>query len=204
MTQPGLRERKKQQTRDALESAALRLFQAKGYGNTTVAEIAAAAGVSTKTLFNYFSGKEDVLFGRRRQRIDDMERLLAEELRETPPAQALPRVAERLLDWTAARDAAAQADDVAEIRLIMTVPELRARLLSLAWELQRRLSAVLCAAYPRHIDPVTAAGAVGALVGAMHAAARESLDSGGTAAELRAAARRGLAVAARGLDRLGE
>ena len=42
----GLRERKRQQTRQELISAAMRLFEEKGYEQTTVAEIAAAAGVS--------------------------------------------------------------------------------------------------------------------------------------------------------------
>ena len=51
----GLRERKRQQTRQELISAAMRLFGEKGYEQTTVAEIAAAAGVSTKTFFNYFA-----------------------------------------------------------------------------------------------------------------------------------------------------
>jgi len=45
MTRPGLRERKKRRTRDALVCAAVRLFDQKGYEQTTVAEIAAAAAM---------------------------------------------------------------------------------------------------------------------------------------------------------------
>lgn len=64
MTTPatGLRERKKQQTRAALVRAGLELFVERGYDETTLAEIAAAAGVSTRTIFAYFPGKEDILF----------------------------------------------------------------------------------------------------------------------------------------------
>jgi AcrR family transcriptional regulator len=52
----GLRERKRQQTRRELIGGAMRLLGQRGYEQTTVAEIAAAAGVSTKT---FFSGGPD-------------------------------------------------------------------------------------------------------------------------------------------------
>src|SRR5690348_6505077 len=58
----GLRERKKRETRAALTQAAFRLFIDRGYDETTLADIAEAAGVSTRTIFAYFPSKEDILF----------------------------------------------------------------------------------------------------------------------------------------------
>ncbi|WP_328321785.1 TetR/AcrR family transcriptional regulator [Streptomyces sp. NBC_00388] len=58
----GLRERKKQRTREALLRVALELFTTKGYEQTTIDEIADAVEVSQRTFFRYFASKEEAAF----------------------------------------------------------------------------------------------------------------------------------------------
>jgi AcrR family transcriptional regulator len=58
----GLRESKKLQTRQEIADQAMRLFAKRGFDGVTVAEVAAAADVSEKTVYNYFPTKEDLFF----------------------------------------------------------------------------------------------------------------------------------------------
>jgi AcrR family transcriptional regulator len=59
---PGLRERKRQQTRERLTRVAMALFLERGFEATTLDDIAAAADISRRSFFHYFGSKEDVVF----------------------------------------------------------------------------------------------------------------------------------------------
>ena len=104
--QPGLvtaarRERKKQQTRDALIAAALDLFEAKGYEHTAVHEITDAVDVSERTFFRYFASKEDLALSFIRDGADlVMAALAARPAAEEPLAALLAAVHESVAALT--------------------------------------------------------------------------------------------------------
>ncbi|WP_163506373.1 TetR/AcrR family transcriptional regulator [Fodinicola acaciae] len=70
MSEEGLRELKKRQTRDTISAAATELFLERGYDNVTIADIAAAAQVAKMTVTNYFPRKEDLLLDQYEELID--------------------------------------------------------------------------------------------------------------------------------------
>ena len=92
---PGLRERKKQQTRAAIQREALRLIAERGYHATTCEQIAAAAEVSPATLFRYFPTKEDIVL---QDGYDPViaSAVLARPSRRGPPAGSASRIRRRV------------------------------------------------------------------------------------------------------------
>jgi AcrR family transcriptional regulator len=83
--QPGLRERKKQQTRQLLADTARQLFAERGFDAVTVAEIAHAADVSEPTVYNYFPRKEDLVLSA----LEGFEDELLTAIRERPTGQSV-------------------------------------------------------------------------------------------------------------------
>ncbi len=89
VTEPssGLRDKHKRQTREALETAAWRLFARKGFDHTTVEEIAAAVDIAPRTFFRYFETKDAVLYGPWREHLAQFcDRLTARPSHEDPLA----------------------------------------------------------------------------------------------------------------------
>jgi AcrR family transcriptional regulator len=116
----GLRERKKQATRRALQQAALRLVAEHGLDRVTVDDIAAAADVAPRTFFNYFSAKEDALLGRDPEKQARVVAALAERPAEEDPLTALHAVLVAQAD-----DMAARADEwQLRMRLVNDYPQL--------------------------------------------------------------------------------
>ncbi|MEV0381026.1 helix-turn-helix domain-containing protein [Nonomuraea sp. NPDC050643] len=191
----GLREEKKERTRTALVEAAVRLFGEKGYERTTVAEITAAAGMSTRTFFLHFPAKEDVLLANARSRIDKGLAVVGGRR----PGQSVAAVLEAALT---AMVADVVADDLpsglaaARARLAASEPDLAARLLHGLVSAHTELAEALARAFPAELDEVSAAAVVGAAVGAVSAAAEAALRQGLPPAEVRAAMLRAPALAA--------
>ncbi|HYQ41677.1 MAG TPA: TetR/AcrR family transcriptional regulator [Polyangiaceae bacterium] len=122
-----LRESKKRETRQRLSDVATRLFYERGFETVTVEAIAAAAGVSKVTVFNYFTRKEDLFFDRQ----DEVQELLREALASMPKGEsaidALRRLVARL---SAEKHPFSRIDGrtVEFFRVVAASPSLKARL----------------------------------------------------------------------------
>lgn len=97
MADHGLRERKKQATRQLISNVATGLFVERGFEEVTVAEIAEAAGVSKMTVFNYFPRKEDLFLDRHADRLAELVAVVRDRPAGTSPARALRRHQHELL-----------------------------------------------------------------------------------------------------------
>lgn len=119
----GLRERKKEKTREALVRSALRQFAKRGFERVTVEGIAGACEVSPRTFFRYFGSKEDVLFAdgdAHRARVMDV---LGSQPPDVPPLRALrAAVLEVASDYEGQRDAL-----LLRHRIVSDTPSLRGR-----------------------------------------------------------------------------
>lgn len=185
---PGLRERKKRETRIALSWAAIRLTVERGFDNVRVEDIAAEVGVSPRTFNNYFSSKGEAIAARQLERA----RAIAEELRARPADEPL---------WEAITNAAlarfalgqeghgGQADQqwVQGVRLMVSEPALQGEFLKAGAAVEAEFAAVVAERtgtdVERDLYPKLVAAAVG---GAMSAAVEHWLrtEPPGTVADL--------------------
>jgi AcrR family transcriptional regulator len=192
-----LRERKKDQTREALAKAAFELFSLKGFEATTAAEIAAAANVSRRTFFRYFPSKDELLF------IDNEPRL--ERFREhlsvrQPDDDAFAPVYRACLAM--AEEFMGERDKIlARLQIIEASPVLgkQERQQDLEWEEAISVALLTGLAAPSPRARRKARLIAGAVFGAIRAALAEWLQGGGEA-NLVERAEEGLALFARVLD----
>jgi len=156
-----LRERKKNQTKLALQTAAVRLFNEKGYAATSVEDIAAAADVSRRTFFRYFGSKEGVLFAD----ADDSGRRIAEGLLSQPKDKpALEAFGDVIV---ALAEAVEEEDQVlAQQRVLSSSFELRSRAAELSRVWKRHLADALAQreGRPRATDRDLLVAAIGIAV----------------------------------------
>lgn len=105
----GRRERKKAATREAISDVATQLFMERGFDRVTVAEVAEAADVSIKTVFNHFGSKEDLFLDREAE----VRQGIVDAVAARPPGQSVTGALRVLLgegglpgdaDWSALGD----------------------------------------------------------------------------------------------------
>lgn len=164
-TTPGLRERKKEQTRQAIREAALRLFAERGFDGVTVAEIANEANVSVATVFNYFPTKEDLVYAR----MEVFEAELIDAIHEREPGEsvlaAFSRFVLELGGLLASKDADA-AERLATITRIVTAsPALLARERQIFARYTQSLATLIAEETGAAADDVTPWVAANALMG---------------------------------------
>jgi len=198
----GLRDRKRQRTRQALISAAMWLFEKKGYEQTTVAEIAAAAEVSTKTFFNHFASKDEVLFPHLSARIDDAVGVITQRQLDDHMADVLVKAMEHMLA-DAVRDELDGGLASVRLPMITSVPSVQAATLHRYFQAETRLAEALHDAYPDILDAPAAAAVIGALMGAALAAALICLQRGDTTQQVQAAVHQAIGIAMDGLRSVG-
>jgi len=194
----GLRDRKRQRTRQALIGAAMRLFKEKGYEQTTVAEIAAAAEVSTKTFFNHFASKDEVLFPHLSARIDDAVAVIKQRQPDDNMSDVLLKAMEHMLA-DAVRDELDGGLASVRLPMIISVPSVQAATLHRYFQAETRLAEALHDAYPDILDAPAAGAVIGSLMGAALAAALICLQRGDTTEQVQSAARQAIGIAMAGL-----
>jgi AcrR family transcriptional regulator len=152
------RERKKQQTREALVRAALELFDAKGYEHTAVREITDAVDVSERTFFRYFASKEDLAVSFARDWTDTILAALEARPAAEDPLTALRGAFRESLATMAAADPRDAADPGPSTHLLITrlvdsTPSLLAQHLRYVHERDEEIVGVLAAR--AGVDPAT-------------------------------------------------
>ena len=204
----GLRERKKRLMRRQLSDTATELFLARGFDAVSVAEIAAACGVSEKTVFNYFPAKESLLLDRWDATVAALRAALADPAL-SPVEAALRVLAGELAGMTALLEAYQDPAEAAArlVRfgdLLRSTPALRARRHDMADELAAAAAEALAERYaadPGDPEPRIAATALIGLWQIQFDSLRSHLTGGVHApAPLREAVTRDVERAARLLD----
>ncbi len=119
----GLRERKKQRTRETIVRVAMDLFAEHGFERTTIHDIAAGAEIAPRTFFGYFPSKEAVVF----HDFDAAFVAFGSRLHTRPPGEtAFDAMRAWLLEWIEEREGAVEEEDAARRRLVAATPALAA------------------------------------------------------------------------------
>jgi AcrR family transcriptional regulator len=159
----GLREHKKQETRNALSWAAVRLAVERGFDNVLVEDIAAEAGVSPRTFNNYFASKAEAISARHLDRA----RMAADVLAARPADEPLwPALTAAVLSHAGSGQDAPDPQWTAGVRLMTSEPALLGEMLKAVAVAQRSLTEAIARRTgtdpDRDMYPRLVAAAVGA------------------------------------------
>ncbi|KDN16926.1 TetR family transcriptional regulator [Amycolatopsis rifamycinica] len=180
MEKLGLRERKKQRTREALIDAAQELFCANGFEATTVDQIAEAVEVSSRTFFRYFASKEDVALALADEQITAVLAAFAGQPADVPALTALKTAAVEVMRAYEADSRFHGLQDVISVSPALTAARIE-RATARFDEVARLIGARMGidpAADPRpHLVASVALCAVQPAVAAWRAAGRRAPDS---------------------------
>ncbi len=138
---PSLAERKRRLVSEELRETALQLLAARGYDETTVDDIVAAAGMSRRTFHRYYASKEDVVIQLLADLGDEMRTELESRPPAEPPAESLRHAVTVAINFCAGHHDAAKT--LAVVRLIHRTPVLHARSLERQARWQAELAQVL-------------------------------------------------------------
>ncbi|MEI5099392.1 TetR family transcriptional regulator [Streptomyces sp. PmtG] len=158
----GLRESKKLETRQLISDRATSLFIDQGFERTTIAEIAAAARVSKKTVTNYFPRKEDLALDHHEAFTEGLARTVAERGPDEEPLTALGRTFRAAL---LEHSPVVGFTGLAFARMVADSPTLTARLRELHDQREEALAAALATTAPA-AAPAIAPRAAAALIAA--------------------------------------
>lgn len=154
MPTEGRRDRRKRLTREAIAECGWRLFAARGFESVTVAEIAEAADVAVGTVFNYFPGKEAILFHHADDRADDRAEDLAATIRGRAPGQGVVAAFRGWHDRAIGQLTATSSSRTRTfLRLVAASPALRSYERELDDRLRQALATVLDDVRHRRADP---------------------------------------------------
>ncbi|GAA2646163.1 TetR/AcrR family transcriptional regulator [Streptomyces lunalinharesii] len=160
----GLREAKKQETRQLISDHATRLFQRQGFEATTITEIATAARVAKKTVTNYFARKEDLALDHH----EEFTASLARAVDARKPGESALAAVRRAFDTALReRDPVAGFAGPAFARMVADSPTLTARLRELHEQREHALAEALAAATGAPADDVLPRAAAAQLASAL-------------------------------------
>ena len=168
MSELGLRERKKQRTRQALRQAAIELFLQRGFEATTIADITAAVDVAPRTFFAYFQSKEDVVLDEGAESFARAQ----QALQQRPPGEPLLAAFRQAALQIATGMQTQSEQERAVARIVRSSPAIQARIRDRMGQWEEQLAAMIAEERDAGPDDLESHVVAAALVGVLRSVQR--------------------------------